>query len=386
MRAALLVIATLIISTPPAPAIADSTATLTYRDTAIIYPADWPVYDLTKDPTRCVRFDRAAVYLGHPGPNQDCPAQLIGRTTALLVEPNDGTAQVTPDDPDSGAAQAISRNGKVLLTASYGTGGQAAATAVLDRNSLSDTKPTQPGATDPAPIAKPAARTGSGYGFDTCAAPSAHDMHVWSTHAPYRAVAVYIGGINRACGDGNLTTSWVNEVRGWGYSFIPTYVGRQAPCSKVGVSISENPTLASTDGRNAAANAVHNMQRLGFGPGDPVYLDLEQYDGNADCQRSVLRFVSEWVWRLHQSGYVAGVYTSALSDLVAQHNTTDFNDPDAIWIARWDGRATVYGESAVPDGYWTAHRRLHQYRGPHDQQHGGVTLSIDTDYLDGPVG
>jgi hypothetical protein len=211
-------------------------------------------------------------------------------------------------------------------------------------------------------------------------------MHVWSTHAPYRSIAIYIGGINRACGDGNLTASWVDAVRGWGYSFVPTYVGRQAPCSGVGASISENPTLASIDGRHAAANAVHNMERLGFGPSDPVYLDLEQYDADADCERSVLRFVSQWVRRLHQSGYVAGVYTGALSGLLARHNTADFDDPDALWIARWDGHAGVYGESSIPDRFWNPHRRLHQYRGPHKQKHGGVTLSIDTDYLDGPVG
>ena len=58
-------------------------------------PADWPVYDLAKDPTRCVRFDQHAVYLGHAGANQDCPAQLVGRTEAVQVEPIDGTSQAT---------------------------------------------------------------------------------------------------------------------------------------------------------------------------------------------------------------------------------------------------------------------------------------------------
>src|SRR5262249_32140398 len=33
-------------------------------------PQEWPVYDLGKDPTRCVRFDQHAVYLGHAGANQ----------------------------------------------------------------------------------------------------------------------------------------------------------------------------------------------------------------------------------------------------------------------------------------------------------------------------
>jgi hypothetical protein len=58
-------------------------------------PGDWPVYDLAKDPTRCVRFDQHAVYLGHAGANQNCPAQLVGRTEAVQVEPIDAVSQNT---------------------------------------------------------------------------------------------------------------------------------------------------------------------------------------------------------------------------------------------------------------------------------------------------
>src|SRR5262249_13724462 len=55
-----------------------------YRATV---PAGWPVIDLTRQPAACVRYDRPAVYLGHPGTRQDCPAHLVGRTDTLLVEP-----------------------------------------------------------------------------------------------------------------------------------------------------------------------------------------------------------------------------------------------------------------------------------------------------------
>jgi hypothetical protein len=58
-------------------------------------PAAWPVYDLAKDPARCVRFDQHAVYLGHAGTNQDCPSQLVGRTDAVQVEPIDAVSQTT---------------------------------------------------------------------------------------------------------------------------------------------------------------------------------------------------------------------------------------------------------------------------------------------------
>jgi hypothetical protein len=58
-------------------------------------PGDWPVYDLAKDPTRCVRYDQHAVYLGHAGKNQSCPAQIVGRTETVQVEPNDAVSHNT---------------------------------------------------------------------------------------------------------------------------------------------------------------------------------------------------------------------------------------------------------------------------------------------------
>ncbi len=66
-----------------------------YKGVRFQVPDDWPVYDLTKEPTRCVRFDQHAVYLGHAGANQDCPAQLVGRTEAVQVEPIDAVSQTT---------------------------------------------------------------------------------------------------------------------------------------------------------------------------------------------------------------------------------------------------------------------------------------------------
>ncbi len=49
-------------------------------------PASWPVYRLGRGPTRCVRYDRHAVYLGRPGADQQCPAHLVGRTTTISVQ------------------------------------------------------------------------------------------------------------------------------------------------------------------------------------------------------------------------------------------------------------------------------------------------------------
>jgi len=94
--------------------------TVTYQGVQFDVPADWPVYDLAKDPTTCVRFDTHAVYLGHPGANMACPAHVVGRTDTVLIEPTDGGT----GGPASANAAATTVNG---LSAQVADGGKATA-------------------------------------------------------------------------------------------------------------------------------------------------------------------------------------------------------------------------------------------------------------------
>jgi hypothetical protein len=48
-------------------------------------PASWPVYQLSKNPNQCVRYDVNAVYLGTPGPSQHCPPDLVGTADTVTV-------------------------------------------------------------------------------------------------------------------------------------------------------------------------------------------------------------------------------------------------------------------------------------------------------------
>src|SRR5689334_446833 len=75
----------------PTPAAAAGTGwrAVEYGGVRLDVPAAWPVYDLARDPTRCVRLDVHAVYLGRPGAAPACPARLLGRTEAVQVEPAD---------------------------------------------------------------------------------------------------------------------------------------------------------------------------------------------------------------------------------------------------------------------------------------------------------
>jgi len=352
-----------------------STVDITYRGITVAVPRSWPVYDLAEQPSRCVRLDRHAVYLGTPGANQACPAHLIGRTETITLQPYSDD-QVT----DDAELVQVSEHG-VLITASYGARGPAAVRSMLPAGAA----PAQPTAAAAEPVTPTSAPTTvQGAGFDACAAPSRAAMRAWSrSSAPYKAVGIYIGGLNRGCPYGHLSAGWVGVVRGYGYHFIPTYVGRQAPCSGVGIPIT--PSKATAQGLNAARDALANMRKLGFGKGSPVYLDMEHYIGDSGCNRAVLQFVSAWVYRLHQSGYLAGLYTSSWTSIVRHHND-GFRNPDAVWIGRWNNKRTVFGDPVVPDNFWPHHQRIHQYKGGHAVRYNGVTLTIDTDMLDAPAG
>jgi hypothetical protein len=73
-----------------------ATQTVTFGGYTVSVPASWPVYDLGKNPRRCVRYDVHAVYLGTPGPDQDCPPNLVGRVdTVTIQEPAASTGTKT---------------------------------------------------------------------------------------------------------------------------------------------------------------------------------------------------------------------------------------------------------------------------------------------------
>ena len=59
--------------------------------------------------------------------------------------------------------------------------------------------------------------------------------------------------------------------------------------------------------------------------------------------------------------------------------------PDAAWIANWNGVEGVFGDPYVNDSLWANHQRVHQYKGGHKETWGGVTINIDSNYVDGPV-
>ncbi len=211
-------------------------------------------------------------------------------------------------------------------------------------------------------------------------------MSAWLA-SPYRAIGVYIGGLNRGCSQPNLTTAWVGTEVAAGWHLIPIYVGLQAPTSGCSSCAKLSANKATGQGTAAANDAVADAQRVGMGPGSPIYFDMEGYGRTSKASNATLTFLAAWTKRLHALGYRSGVYGSSASTIADLAGQIGFGYalPDDIWTANWNGRADT-ADPYVPNSAWSRHQRLHQFRGGHNETYGGVTINIDSDYVDGADG
>jgi len=189
-----------------------------------------------------VRFNRHAVYLGTPGPEERCPAHAVGRTDAILLSPLQAAR-----GGSNGAVGGLNLVGDVTsyslrkpgieVTATWSRLPQAVAQA-LGRKALpaakrgwlsSDPPPNVSRSVNGAPPRSSfRASTFTGPGFDTCAAPSTSQMSAWHA-SPYHAVGVYLGGINAACAQVNLSRRWISHEIASGWHPVPIWVGPPAP-------------------------------------------------------------------------------------------------------------------------------------------------------------
>jgi glycoside hydrolase-like protein len=381
-----------------------------YRGYAIEVPASWPVYHMNADPSRCVRFDRHAVYLGSPSADQRCPAHAVGRTEAILVEPLRREAgrrsrantislsgrQVAPRAvPPASSAEVGIRvpSAGVFVTATWRRDRPTVERIVRGADLVPGARhavaaPAKGVRSPRRPVGRPQATASASYytglGFDACSTPPTTTMSAWLA-SPYRGIGIYIGGVNRACSQPNLSSAWVAGEIAAGWQLIPTYVGLQAPGNSCGCA-AIIPAQAAAQGVAAAEDAVIQAAYLGIGPGNPIYFDMEYYPRNSTNSSAVLSFLGAWTDQLHARGYVSGVYgsvSSVVSDLVSQYGL-GFSEPDDLWFAHWNGLRTT-DSPYVPASYWSNHQRLHQYQGGHNETYGGVTINIDGDYLDGAV-
>src|SRR5215469_2138591 len=116
-------IAALVLAAGSAPALAQTqtgTQNVSYAGYHFEVPASWPVYDLSQEPSTCVRFDVHAVYLGSAAANEKCPSWLLGATEALLIGPGPSTAgKQTTENPVSHLITATAPG--LIVTATFDT-------------------------------------------------------------------------------------------------------------------------------------------------------------------------------------------------------------------------------------------------------------------------
>ena len=227
-------------------------------------------------------------------------------------------------------------------------------------------------------------------GFDKCTAAPVSQMQSWWDNSPFYDSNIYISGRNRGCSQSLLTAGWVNSVAAMGWGLIPTIVGYQAPCSVSTTSAkhSSDPATAETQGRGEADVAMTDANNLGLTQGTVLYYDMERYDETVStpgCRIAVNAFLKGWTERLHEQGYVSGVYGSPFNANADWINLPDASRMDAVWLARWNSVMSVYGVAPLPDNYWTNHQRIHQWLGPRNETWGGVTFNIDNNISDAPV-
>jgi len=377
---------------------------VSYGDVTLAVPASWPVYNLALHPEQCVLFNRNAVYLGEQSSNARCPAHAFGKVEALQISPlgSETTAarlataaatvagvpaRLDPFSSINHTFMVVLSQAGVVIKLSYGRTDSLARTilATLRVSTGTSLSPTQSGSQVPSVTAfsnNEPSGVFSGKGFDTCTAPSTGSMSAWLA-SPYRAVGIYIGGANRACGDGNLSSSWVNTVTNSGWSLIPLYVGLQSPCVNQAGNATIDPPLAASEGTQAADDAVSRAQGFGLGTGTLIVFDMEAYNNSdTSCSQTTMTFLSAWTQELHARNYLSGVYSSlssGITDLL--HFMGSIQEPDSIDFAHWDNVATT-SDAGIPSTAWANHQRIKQYQGDHNETYGGVTINIDNDQLD----
>ena len=238
-------------------------------------------------------------------------------------------------------------------------------------------------------------RSFTGFAFDRCVTPSSSDMDVWRTSSPFGGVGVYISGNSRACPESAqpyLSPQWVAAQHRQGWRILGIHVGYQAPCFEAGdptpakLRMSSIPSVARSQGTQAANEAVAKAAYYGLGPGSTLYLDIEWYDRlNSACNQAVLTHVDAWTDRLHALGYRSGLYSSASAaiaavDLARTADPQAWTWPDQLWFAWGNGRADLDGKPYLSDTAWQG-ARLHQYQLDVPATYGGTSLTIDRNWL-----
>jgi hypothetical protein len=313
------------------------------------------------------------------------PAPVMSRAAppvATATAPPTVTTTTAPAAPDTRAANVTAGPG---LASSPATDAIRSAAQAQPRVKKQVTTTTTTTTTPPTTTAPPTPQIPApALGFDTCEAPSAVEMHIWKVNSPYQVAAIYIGGAMRMCSNAVLDTpAWTTTVLAQGWRLMPTYVGPQAPCTKYRARIDMAHPIEH--GMEVARDAVAAAGRAGIPPGAPIYYDLENFVPTPLCSWAVRYFLAGWINELRGYGYLPALYSNLDSGVAVALGMAETGTVDAIWVAHWNNADNLTGLPGVPDAAWSSHQRAHQFVGDHEENFGGVKLSVDRSVVDAPT-
>jgi photosystem II stability/assembly factor-like uncharacterized protein len=224
--------------------------------------------------------------------------------------------------------------------------------------------------------------------FDKCNIPTLSQLSTWFNYSPYKVVNLYIGGISRSCANTALTPTFISNAAQQGWSFIPTWVGPQSPCSQYKNKISSDISQAYWQGRYEADAAHLAAERLGLGNDTVIYYNMERFPNtDVGCREATRSFLNGWTLRLHELGARSGVY-GVPSNMSYWYSIA--NAPDDVWIASWyasafDPYASVWTVPNFSASLWPNNQRLRQYAGEIIETYGGLRMTIDANATQGRV-
>ncbi|MFH1636276.1 MAG: glycoside hydrolase domain-containing protein [Chloroflexota bacterium] len=225
--------------------------------------------------------------------------------------------------------------------------------------------------------------------FDRCWYPSAAQMQTWWDNSPYVVYNIYLGGIHFPCA--LVTPTWLQSVSQQGWAFILTWVGPQAPCTTYKHRISYDISTAYAQGIDEAAAALAAAESIGLSGEKIIYYDIEAYgDNEPACHNAVAAFLQGWTDWLHLQGDKAGAYGSPCYSYMPRW-ASNSPPPDDVWIAHWllpaqyRPDASVWNVGCMSNDYWSNHQRIRQYAGDHVETWGSLSLTIDSNVLDGEI-
>lgn len=232
-------------------------------------------------------------------------------------------------------------------------------------------------------------------GFDKCQAGSATQMQAWWDNSYFFDSNIYFSGRNRACPSQPFTNNpaWIDQVSNMGWGLIPTVVGYQSPCtaSTTTAKLSYDPAVAEQQGRGEADIAAADAASIGLSAGSVLYYDMERYDETAStpgCRTATVAFLKGWTNRIHELGFISGVYGSPRNAIDDWQFMAAADRMDAVWMARWDNVPSVWtyvSFATFPANLWIDHQRIKQWQAPHNETWGGYTFNIDGNTSDAPV-